>query len=669
MKNLIRMDHQRGFAVALIILQAAMLAFFCQAWIVSVVVVALTVLAAMTNVRWLPPVVSSRFPLIFPLAYVLHKTVLPSNFTTSGDSFLVPDASLIATYFLSYQLATLFAVYEDKRLPNSLPILAITGMIFVGDVRVGDSGRLVFQVGALLLVIFSIGFYLKALQPNPNPARFSSGHRRWLWGLGVACCAVSWVSSFGLYRYSREIESALSTVAYPRLRPSAAGFSGTGRIGSVAQQKGNQGKSVAVRVFSDNSPGYLRGKVFDTYTSGQWQRESQTKPFVASRKLTADQTETLEIWPAQSFREVLFTPLGVTNVEAPADQLLVDSYDVVTGEEVQAVTPYTAWRPILNHHLVMNQSAQPPDTMDRLLSLPEQIDPRIQDLAKEIVGDAVVTEDKIAAVENFFADNFKYQFGIDVPSGKDPIEYFLLNRPPAHCEFFASGAVLLLRSVGVPCRYVTGFVAVEPNRIGDYWVARNRDAHAWVEAFDPQFGWVIVEPTTASGVPQSNEPNRIDQAIDATRSWWQQFVAAIRSGRAREVLVSWLSSLLLPISILAIAMLALPIWRRFHRKRSARTEMLDPQVERLQSLLQQMDDRWRRDGLPRASHETLEQFARRLQATGSETGSQTGSAGSKEQAAVWYRRFATARYSGQFSDEVIEQLTQSQRRVCQAGSP
>lgn len=661
MKNLFRIDHQRGFAIALIVLQAAALAFFCQTWIVSTVVIALTLFSAVTNVRWFTTVVSSRFPLIFPLAFVLHKTILPSSFTTSGDSAFIPGASLVATYFLVYQIATLFASYEKDRLPHYLPILAITGIIFAGDVRVDSAaGRTGFQVVSLLLVVFSIGFYTKARKPSLATTRYTRGHVRWLVGLGTLCCIIAWASSTGLYRYSREIESVLSRVAYPRLRPSTAGFSGTGRIGSVAQQKNNQGKSVALRVFSDSSPGYLRGKVFDSYSRGQWQRDSQTKPFVPNRRLNVDQTKPLEIWPAQSFREVLFTPLGVTNLDAPAEELLVDNYGVVTGEELQEVTPYTAWRPIANPHIVLDESAQSPDALERLTSLPEDIDPKVHELAKEIVGDAVVTEDKIAAVENFFADNFEYQFGIDVPSSEDPIEYFLLNRPPAHCEFFASGAVMLLRSVGVPCRYVTGFVAVEPNKIGDYWVARNRDAHAWVEAFDPQFGWVIVEPTTASGVPQSNESNRVDQAIDAARSWWQQLLTSIRSGRAKEVLVSWLSWLLLPITVIAMTVLVLPVWRRFRGKRSARIGTLDPKMERLQSLLRQMDELWRRDGLPRASHETLDQFAHRLQSVGSEINSGTR----QEQATAWYRRFASARYSGQLNEDVIDQLTQSQRRVC-----
>ena len=89
-----------------------------------------------------------------------------------------------------------------------------------------------------------------------------------------------------------------------------------------------------------------------------------------------------------------------------------------------------------------------------------------------------------------------------VPRDVEPLSHFLLERIPAHCEFFASGAVALLRYQGVPCRYVTGYVVTElESEYGDYWIARNRNAHAWVEAYDDENNqWVIVEPTPGVNV-------------------------------------------------------------------------------------------------------------------------------------------------------------------------
>ena len=90
----------------------------------------------------------------------------------------------------------------------------------------------------------------------------------------------------------------------------------------------------------------------------------------------------------------------------------------------------------------------------------------------------------------------------------DRISYFILNRPPAHCEYFATAAVIFLRLNGIPARYVVGFGVDEPSTSddssGDIWIGKNRDAHAWVEAYDRQKKrWAIVEATPGMNLPKS----------------------------------------------------------------------------------------------------------------------------------------------------------------------
>jgi hypothetical protein len=61
---------------------------------------------------------------------------------------------------------------------------------------------------------------------------------------------------------------------------------------------------------------------------------------------------------------------------------------------------------------------------------------------------------------------------------------------------------------GIPARLVTGFLATEWNEFGHYYTVRQRDAHAWVEVYFPQSGWITLDPT-----PASSEA--------ATQLWWQ----------------------------------------------------------------------------------------------------------------------------------------------------
>ena len=121
------------------------------------------------------------------------------------------------------------------------------------------------------------------------------------------------------------------------------------------------------------------------------------------------------------------------------------------------------------------------------------------------------------AVERFFHTNYKYELGVTygkIPDNEDVITYFLTRKLSAHCEYFATGAAVLLRLANVPCRYVSGFVVGEKN--GNYWLARNRHAHAWVEAYDDETEtWITVEATPPSGVPSASRA-----AYSAWSAWW-----------------------------------------------------------------------------------------------------------------------------------------------------
>src|SRR5690606_28362985 len=65
------------------------------------------------------------------------------------------------------------------------------------------------------------------------------------------------------------------------------------------------------------------------------------------------------------------------------------------------------------------------------------------------------------------------------------------------CEHFSSAYVVLMRAAGIPARVVTGYAGGYRNPIGDYWIVRNSDAHAWAEVWLPARGWVRVDPTAA----------------------------------------------------------------------------------------------------------------------------------------------------------------------------
>jgi hypothetical protein len=262
--------------------------------------------------------------------------------------------------------------------------------------------------------------------------------------------------------------------------------------------------------------------------------------------------------------------------------------------------------------------------------------------------------EKIGAITQYFRQNYKYEFGITIPKGQDALSYFLLERPSAHCEYFAAGATMLLRLSGVPCRYVTGFVTVEKNTFGAYWVARNRDAHAWAEAWDDSHGWITVEATPAAGVPTADTASTIHSVTDAFRFIMARALALFREKGAAALLIVGATLLRLVVYtvtgrvLLASVLLlyALRFLRNFKRRPKPKVA---PEIARLRQLLHEMDRTVTSAGHTRRQDETLSQFAQRLE----ENSDKTAWSGD---VARWYRDYVRIRYAPPIHGEDAEEL-------------
>lgn len=143
---------------------------------------------------------------------------------------------------------------------------------------------------------------------------------------------------------------------------------------------------------------------------------------------------------------------------------------------------------------------EPESLVRRYTQLPSDLDPVVATLGAAWTEGAATRVDAALLLVDRFRRDFGYT--LDQPSAAyaDPIVAFLTDVKEGHCEYFATGMALLLRSQGIPARIVNGFSGGEYNPVGDYWVVRQRDAHSWVEVHFPESGWVLFDPTpTATG--------------------------------------------------------------------------------------------------------------------------------------------------------------------------
>jgi hypothetical protein len=106
--------------------------------------------------------------------------------------------------------------------------------------------------------------------------------------------------------------------------------------------------------------------------------------------------------------------------------------------------------------------------------------------------------------------------------------------------------VLMLRSLGIPARLVTGYLGAEYNPFEDYYMVRQSNAHAWVEAYLPDRGWTTFDPTPPSGLPVSAKLGwslLASQAYDYLLFRWDRYVLTFgfydQLGLARRLVVFW----------------------------------------------------------------------------------------------------------------------------------
>ena len=173
--------------------------------------------------------------------------------------------------------------------------------------------------------------------------------------------------------------------------------------------------------------------------------------------------------------------------------------------------------PEIPAEILRNSSQAYPESLRALyLQLPK-LDPRIPDLAKMITSRARNPYDKARAMESYLRNNYGYTLDLSGAPPADPLAYFLFEKRAGHCEYFAAAMTVMMRAVGVPARYVNGFLPGEYNDVGGDYIIRASDAHSWVEVFFPGYGWITFDPTP----PSDDHPSGFLSQLGLYWDWFQ----------------------------------------------------------------------------------------------------------------------------------------------------
>ena len=324
------------------------------------------------------------------------------------------------------------------------------------------------------------------------------------------------------------------------------GFNDRVQLGSIGQIQQSNSVVMHIQIDGDHSGGFdlnWRGvtlNLFDgrTWTNSQEKRVLAAGPdglFALSSAAVRGKPSAEESLKTIHYR-VLMEPIGV-NVffVAAVPHILRGNYSLIAIDSGAAlfdldlehpVSGYQATSRITNPDaklLRTSSDSSPAPVQLNYLQLPA-LDPRIPQMAHQIAASADNNYDKATAIESYLRTHFQYTLQLPRTVPRDPLANFLFERKQGHCEYFASSMAVMLRTLQIPSRVVNGFRTGEFNDLTSQYLVRASDAHSWVEAYFPGYGWVSFDPTPAGPGAEHGRWRRTMLYWDAMQSFWREWI-------------------------------------------------------------------------------------------------------------------------------------------------
>lgn len=380
-----------------------------------------------------------------------------------------------------------------------------------------------------------------------------------------------------------------------------------------------------------------RGQVFDVYDGVRW--TSSDPDTVAMERIFGD--DALAVPPPPEGRgapldtnrlvatffvradlpNIVVGPFLPVEVYFPASSVSVDRFSSIRAPillEDGVVYSVISEIPVApDAWLRTERAGWDAEVLGRYTQLPSTLPARVHALAQEIAGGLSTPYERVEAVQGWLRANTEYDLDIPPdPPGVDAVDHFLFERRRGYCEQIASSMVVLLRSLGIPSRLVTGYGPGSRNPFTGYFDVRGSDAHAWVEVLYPRSGWVAYDPTF--GVPPA-APGRARFIAPEVMAAIGRFVSsvvpdpvkavAIAIGRGMVSAVRWLAGAW--VIVLALGAAVGVAWAL--RGRGRRPRRRGPPAEGVALAFERLSEVGERRGSPRLPHQTPEEFLAALE--------------------------------------------------------
>lgn len=325
-----------------------------------------------------------------------------------------------------------------------------------------------------------------------------------------------------------------------------SGFTENVRLGDIGQVKLSSAIVMRVRQISGKPFDGLkwRGIVLDGFDGRNWYKTDRRHfPIQASpdQKFSIQPVDgsgelvQYEVFLEPLATNTLFAPHPIRSVSGQLRKVDIDRDDSIYAQiETPSRIHYEALSEIPDRTRLAVPAREDRSAAEipaSYLQLPDDLDPRITQLARDITAKGTSVVEKASLAEEYLKRHYAYTLNLTWTPGPQPIRTFLFDAKSGHCEYFASSMAILLRAGGIPARLVNGFLTGEYNPVGGNYIIRQSDAHSWVEVYAPGLGWLEFDPTPPD--PSHREwslATQISHYLDAMELFWDSYVLVYDSG-------------------------------------------------------------------------------------------------------------------------------------------
>jgi len=296
---------------------------------------------------------------------------------------------------------------------------------------------------------------------------------------------------------------------------------------------------------------------FNSYDRGEILKPDESSQIPLARRHDKERQISYAVHLVDSDTDALFfagTP-EFLRIDTPINRYGIDNLRVINPNSAGInYQVYSRLDPLDPESFSGDLTPLTPKQQQLYLTLPS-LDERIPALARQITLLEHRPGDQARVLEHYLRTHYAYTLELPQTELADPLATFLFDRRKGHCEYFASALAVMLRTLGVPARVVTGFQSGIYNPVSGLQIIRSSDAHSWVEAWLPYRGWTTFDPTP----PDPNPPKlslwtKMSFYIDAAESFWQDWVVNYNLDRqlqiatnierqSRHVSANWLEQL------------------------------------------------------------------------------------------------------------------------------